>query len=76
MRSSLLFVVACTVLSASVRAQGPESELRSLVELHGVDRAALARRHDCATSPDRLERMAEFHAWISSILGYRRLLPH
>ena len=61
MRSSLLFVVACTVLSASVRAQGPESELRSLVELHGIDRAALARRHDCATSPDRLERMAEFH---------------
>jgi len=61
MRSPLLFVAACTVLSASARAQDSESELRSLVELHGIDRAALARRHDCSTSPDRLARMADFH---------------
>ncbi len=46
---------------ASLHAQDADLGLRSMVELHGIDRAALLRRHDCATSPDRLARMAEFH---------------
>ena len=60
MRPSLTAIAVCAVLSASVHAQDPDGGLRTLVEHHGLDRNALGRRYDCATSPERLARMAEF----------------
>jgi len=57
------FVHLCAglVMVASASAVQAGSDLRAMVEHYGIDRAALSRRFDCATSPDRLARMAEFY---------------